>query len=72
MSDSMIKRIERIICDGRNDDMSDELLTAAVFKALREPTEMMTEAGRECIHEGDVYAEGVWRAMIDAALQEKP
>lgn len=52
-------------------------MAAAALKAMREPTEAMMAAGietglfpYETVNITDRYPEGVWRAMIDAAIEE--
>ncbi|MCP8895329.1 hypothetical protein KYK29_10325 [Shinella daejeonensis] len=41
---------------------------SAAIEAMREPTEVMSEVGRD--HNFNRYAEPAWQAMIDAALNE--
>lgn len=41
---------------------------AAVFDALREPSEGMVDAGQEA--DGTITAERVWQAMLDAFARE--
>lgn len=83
MSDSMIERVARTLAfdHHRTEDNWQEWSEAAqaVIEALREPTEEMVNAAYENCHEANSarfdsnidFADGVWRAMIDAALKQK-
>lgn len=47
----------------------------AIIKAMREPTEDMNRAGTDEISDvdysdGSLLCDGIWRAMIDAALED--
>lgn len=52
--------------------VEDDLRSAAraVIEAMREPTAEIISAGSDYMP-GAGYAEGAWRAMIDAASKEK-
>lgn len=57
--------------------MDGDDIAKSVIAAMREPTEAMLAAGEKC-DEGRYFTEGCaepdkhWRAMIDAALAQKP
>ena len=75
MTDDMIERVARSITEvlrakGASSRMMDAGKDAAraAIKAMREPTEAMLKAGPPFPY----MDKDVWKAMIDAALGEKP
>lgn len=72
----MLKRVAAILAAGTDRDSPKdwEFVAREVIAAMREPTEEMLRAG-DVMLDGDSHCrwadEGsVWRAMIDAALEE--